>query len=177
MAAPEFVPTSVRQPARSYSSPPWRAGGWAADRPGEIRGLQPVGDQLGTPGPDQGYAITLVERFRGKLALTEGEHESDALTGAGAIAMKRSGLFGRAPVIHDVRVGLTVWGFLDVGAPAELVEIRRKWFSEIHHTVHHYPQLRRVADAVPDDVLLLPHGEISARHSADWRACLDLSAE
>ncbi len=177
MAAPEFVPTPTRHAARSYSSPPWRAGGWSADRPGEVRGAQPVGEQLGTPGPDQGYAITLVERFRGKLALKDGEHESDALTGAAAIAMKRSGLLGRAPVIHDVRVGLTIWGFLDVGAPAELVEVRKEWFSEIHHTAHHYPQLRRVADAAREDVLVLPHGEISARHAADWRSCLDLSAD
>ena len=177
MAAPEFVPTPTRHAARSYSSPPWRAGGWEADRPGELRGGQPSGDQLGNPGPDQGYALTLTERFRGKLALSEGEHEADALTGAAAIAMKRSALFGRAPVIHDVRVGLMVWGFLDVGAPAELVEIRKEWFSEIHHTVHHYPQLRRVVDAVPEHVLRQPHGAITAQQSADWRSVLDLSAE
>lgn len=177
MAAPEFVPTPTRHAARSYSSPPWRAGGWEADRPGELSGAQPVGDQLGTPGPDQGYALTLAERFRGKLSLHDGEHESDALAGAGAIAMKRAGLYGRAPVIHDLTVGLTVWGFLDAGASDELVETRREWFSEVHHSAHHYPQLRKVADAVPDAVLRQPHGAIQAQYAADWRSCLDLSAE
>ena len=177
MAAPEFVPTPARHVARSYSSPPWRAGGWTAERPGELRGGQPLGEQLGNPGPDQGYALTLTERFRGKLALTDGEHEADALTGAAAIAMKRAALFGRAPVIHDVRVGLTVWGFLDVGAPAELVETRKQWFSEIHHTAHHYPELRRVVDAVPEHVLRQPHGTIAAQQSADWRSVLDLTVE
>jgi hypothetical protein len=147
-----------------------------ADRPGEIDGLQPSGEQLGTPGPDQGYALTLAERFVGKLALSAGEHEADALSGASAVAMKRSALFGRAPVIHDLRVGLTIWGFLDANAAAELVELRREWFEEVHLAMH-YTARQRIVDAAPDDVLRLSHQKIAERHHADWRACLDLGAE
>lgn len=176
MAAPEFVPTAPDQLVRSYSSPPRRAGSWMADRPGEIDGLQPVGEQLGTPGPDQGYALTLAERFVGKLALTAGEHEADALSGASAVAMKRSALFGRAPVIHDLRVGLTIWGFLDANAAPELVELRREWFEEVHLAMH-YTARQRIVDAAPDPVLRLSHQAIAERYRADWRACLDLSAD
>lgn len=143
-----------------------------ADRPAELGGPQPRGDQLGTPGPDQGYALTLAERYRSRVAVTEGEHVDDALTGAAAVAMKRSGLFGRAPVIHDMTVGLTVWGFLDPGAPDDLVRLRRELFDEVHLPVH-YPQLRRIADAVPAEVLRLPHTRIAERHRADWRSCVD----
>jgi len=173
MAAPEHVPTTPTQVVRSYTSPPRRAGSWMADRPGEIDGLQPEGERLGTPGPDQGYALKLVTRFEGRLTLLDGEEEVDALAGASAIAMKRSGLFGRAPIVHDLTVGLTIWGFLDRAPDVELVELRRAWFEEVH-LVHHYQELRRIADAAADDVLRLPHGAVDDRHSADWRSCLDL---
>jgi hypothetical protein len=176
MAAPEFVPTQPTRQVRSYSSPPRRLGSWVPDRPGELGGRQPVGEQLGTPGPDQGYALTLAERFSGKLSLSAGEHESDALAGAAAVAMKRSALFGRAPVIHDLTAALTIWGFLDPTADPELVELRREWFEEVHLAMH-YTARQRIVDAAPDDVLRLSHQKIAERHRADWRACLDLGAE
>ena len=113
MAAPKFVPTDPTDLVRSYQSPPRREGSWMADRPGELGGRQPEGERLGTPGPDQGYALKLAESFRGKLTLRTGESESDAIAGGSAIAMKRSGLFGRAPVGHDLRVRLGICGFLD----------------------------------------------------------------
>lgn len=176
MAAPEFVPTQPLAQVRSYSSPPPRAGGWVADRPGEIEGLQPVGEQLGTPGPDQGFALTLAARFADKVQLAEGEHAADALAGAAAVAMKRSGLFGRAPVVHDLTVALTVWGYLDQAPDPALVEARRELFDEVHHYVH-YTELRRIVDAVPESVLLQPHATTIAQHAADWRSCLELSAD
>lgn len=176
MAAPEFVPTAPDQLVRSYSSPPPREGSWMADRPAELHGPQPRGEQLGDPGPDQGYALTLADRFAGRLSLSAGEHEADALAGAAAVAMKRSSLFGRAPVVHDLTVGLTVWGFLSAEAPAELVELRTEWFDEVHLGIH-YRQLRRIVDAVPANVLRLPHGAIAERHAQDWRSCLELDAD
>lgn len=175
MSAPEHVPTKPTSLVRTYASPPRRAGSWLADRPGEIDGRQPEGEQLGTQGPDQGYALVLARRFEGRLHLEPGESEADALAGAVAVATKRSGLFGRAPVIHDLTVGLTVWGFLDPSPAPELVELRRAWFDEVH-LVHHYPALRRIADAVPDEVLRRPHAVVEAAHAADWRSCLDLAA-
>ena len=93
--------------------------------------------------------------------------------GATAIATKRSGLFGRAPVLFDVQVGLIVWGFLDDTVDSGLAGIRPGWFDEVHLR-HNYSDLRRIADSAPEDVLRLPHGEIEERHRADWRSCLDL---
>jgi hypothetical protein len=175
MAAPEHVPTEPQQIVRSYSSPPWRPEPWFADRPGELDGLaQPSGDQLGSPGPDQGYALLLAARFKGQLRLQEGESEADALAGAVAIATKRSGALGRAPVLHDIRVGLLLWGFLDATVAPDLVAIRREWFEEVHLPMH-YNELRRIADAVPEDLLRLPHQAIEQRYRADWRSCLDLT--
>jgi hypothetical protein len=89
--------------------------------------------------------------------------------------MKRSGLMGRAPVVHDVTVALTVWGLLDGSAPAELVDVRRQVFEEVH-LPHQYDALREVVDAVPAQVLSQPHGVIAAQYARDWRSCLDLGA-
>jgi hypothetical protein len=172
MGAPEYVPASS-SPVRTYSSPPRRAGSWTADRPGELEGRQPEGGRLGTPGPDAGYALSLAARLRGRLHLLDGEHEADALAGAAAIGMKRAGLFGRAPVLHDVQAGLVVWGFLDDPADADLAELRRELFAEIHH-VHHYELLRHVADAVPADLLRQSLDDIEVAHAELGIAALDL---
>lgn len=170
MAAPEFVPVDKSRPIRSYESPPRRPDSWLADRPGELRGGQPRGDRLGNQGPDQGYVLHLVRRFAGKLNLTSGEHERDALAGAAAIALKRASLFGRAPVVHDLTVALTIWGFLG-DAPADLVALRKSLFEEVWHS-HHYAEQRRIADLVPGHVLRMSPQQVTEAHRADWRSLL-----
>lgn len=152
MGAPDFVPLKVDCRQRSYSSAPRRPGSWLADRPGDLNSRQPLGDGLGSPGPDQGYALTIAETFRDQLHLTPNEHAVDVIAGCVSVALKRASLFGRAPVVHDVRIAFTVWGYLDSSAPTELVEVRRPMFEECHHP-HFYGRLRSIADAVPSDIL------------------------
>lgn len=170
MAAPEHVPVDSTQLVRSYESPPWLPDQWHADRPGDLAAGQPRGPRLGNPGPDQGYLLTLAGRFTGQLTLTDGEHERDALAGAAAVALKRASLFGRAPVIHDLRIALTIFGFLG-DAPEDLVAFRKPLFEVVAHP-HHYPEQRRIADLVPDDVLRQSPEQITAGHRRDWRALL-----
>lgn len=174
MAAPKYVPTAPTETVRSYQSPPRRPAPWMADRPGELRGRQPSGTRLGNPGPDPGYALKLAGSFRGTLALGVDESEQDAVAGAAAVAMKRASLLGRAPVGYDLQVGFGVWGFLDDHPDDELVRIRRERFEEVH-LPQHYDARRRIADAVPSEVLRLRHDKILRRHTADWRSCLDLT--
>ena len=173
MAAPRFVPTKAIDDTRTYTSPPRRPGSWLQDRPAELLAGQPRGERLGSPGPDQGYGLTLAERFRGKLALRPGEHEDDAITGCLAVALKRASLFGRAPVVHDLTIAFTLWGFLDEGAPDELVAQRRMLFEEVANN-HHYVEQRAIADRVPESTLRLSPAEITRRHGEDWRGLLDL---
>jgi hypothetical protein len=179
MAAPEFVPANPTHKARSYHSPPGRDDEWLPVRPGELvtDGGQPDVDagRMGAPGPDQGYVLKLVPILRDQLVLSAGEDLGDVETGAVAVALKRASLFGRAPVIHDLRVAYTVWGFLDAAAPAELVAERRSRFEGVRHTAHHYPELRAVADAVPEATLRLTPDEAAARHGHDWRSLLALA--
>jgi hypothetical protein len=168
VAAPEYVPVDRTRPIRAYESPPRRPESWLATRPGELRLGQPHGAQLGNQGPDQGYVLSLARRFEGKLTLTAGEHERDALAGASAVALKRASLFGRAPVVHDLTVAVTIWGFLGE-APPELVTFRKPLFEEVAHP-HHYAEQRHLADLVPDDVLRMTPAQVAEAHRNDWRA-------
>lgn len=176
MAAPEHVPVDRSQPVRAYESPPRRPESWLSDRPAEVvEDGQPRGDRLGNQGPDQGYALLLARRFEGKLTLGSGEHEKDALAGAVGVALKRASLFGRAPVVHDLTIALTIWGFLGE-APKELVELRTHLFEEVWHP-HHYAELRGVVDLVPEAVLRMTPAQATEAHRADWRSLLgDLPA-
>ncbi len=173
MAAPRFVPTKAIDTTRIYTSPPRRPGSWMQDRPAELLFGQPRGDRLGDPGPDQGYGLILAEQFRDQLSLRPGEHPDDAIAGCLAVALRRASLFGRAPIIHDLRVAFTVWGFLDETAPDELVAVRRGLFEEVASS-HQYVEQRNLADAVPESVLRLPPDEVTRRHADDWRSLLDL---
>jgi hypothetical protein len=174
MAQPEYVPMKPTNAPRSYESPPRRPEPWVADRPGEVVDTgQPRDTRLGNQGPDQGYALKLVRQFEGKLHLQEGEHAEDAEAGCIAVALKRASLFGRAPVIHDLTLAFTIWGFLDASPDPELVEVRRRMFAEVRNP-HHYPEQRAIADAVPEPTLRMSHTAVADAHRAGWRALLDL---
>ena len=172
MAAPEFVPSSPTQRARSYESPPWRREVWLSTQPGDVAPPQPRGELFGRPGPDQGYVYVLAHKFEGELNLFSTEHEVDAIAGGCAVALKRASVFGRAPVIHDLTVAFTVWGFLSE-APRELAALRTKLFEEVSHPFH-YTELRRIVDMVPDDSLRKTPDEAAEAHGRDWRSLLDL---
>lgn len=164
MAAPDYVPVADADRVRPGEHvPPARR--WTPDRPGEIPGLAPPeGNQFGNTGPDQGYGLTLAKRFVDKLVLTKGEHAVDAVAGCLPVALKRAALFGRAPVVHDLELAFTLFGFLG-DAPDDLVSHRKPLFAEASH---HYWDQRALADAVPDSTLRLSPGEIRARLSV-WQ--------
>ena len=175
MAAPEHVPTKPNLDVRTYGSPPRRPDSWRADRPADFADdhRQPIGDLLGSPGPDQGYALRLARLLEPELHLADGEHAKDALAGIVAIGLKRASVLGRAPVIHDLRIGATLFGFLDASPAPELVELRRELFEEVSH-FHHYMELRRLVDMVPPTVLRQTPAQVSQGYAADWRDQLDL---
>ncbi len=173
MAAPEYVPSNPTEDPRAYKSPPRRPEPWMADRPAEVvdRG-QPRSTRLGNQGPDQGYVLHLARRFDDRLHLSPGEHAEDAVAGCVAVALKRASLFGRAPLIHDLTVAFTVWGFLDEAPDPELVDRRRRLFDEVRHP-HHYGLQRAIADAVPEATLRSPHDSVAETYRSDWRSLLD----
>jgi len=174
MAAPEYVPHDQMARVRTYTSSPRRPEPWLATRPGEIDGEQPRGERFGAPGPDLGFALKIARTFEDRLHLADGEHLHDVVGGCVAIAMRRSSLFGRAPVVHDLAVAFTVWGFLDPEPPADLVELRRRWFEGVGHAAHHYVALRDVVDSVPEATLRMTPDQVAVAHRTDWRGLLHL---
>lgn len=164
MAQPDYVPLSTADKVRAPERLPV-PDAWRPDRPAELRGnTHPVGDRLGTPGPDQGYALKLARQFDGRLVLATGEHHEDAVAGCVAVAMKRAALFGRAPVIYDLDLAFTLWGFTD-GAPADLVAFRSPLFQA---AAHHYWDQRGIVDRVPEETLRLTPAQVRERLSS-WR--------
>jgi hypothetical protein len=149
MAAPRFSPVAPIDSSRGYSSPDVVPPTWMADRPGDLDGPQPMGDRLGWQGPDQGYALKLVELVRPDVIVQPGESVDDALVGIVATALRRASLFGRAPVIHDLRVAQRIWGFADAAPSASLVAARTHLFDGLA-LGHAYEQTRALVDAVPE---------------------------
>ena len=114
MAAPKFSPVAPLDDARGYESPDHVPDAWTADRPAELAGppaerrparlpgarpgLRPL---AGRPAPARGPSCSRASRV------------DDALSGCTAVALRRASLYGRAPVIHDLRIAFTIWGFFD----------------------------------------------------------------
>jgi hypothetical protein len=169
MAAPKFSPVAPIDTARGYASPDHVPERWTNDRPADLSGRQPVGERLGFQGPDQGYGLKLAARLRPSVVVQDGESVDDALTGTTAIGMRRASLFGRAPVIHDLRIALTIWGFFDPSPSSELVAERRPRFVGISHGSHHYAQVRAIVDQVPEATLRSTPEEVAAAYPAQWR--------
>ena len=173
MAAPQFVPSPSIDDARAYTSPPVAPAAWMPDRPAELTGFQPVGEQLGYQGPDQGFAIKIANGFTDRLRLERGEHAEDAIKGCLGIALRRASMFSRAPVVHDLTIAFTIWGFLDVAAPAELISARRARFAGLGHGGH-YTEARAIVDMVPEATLRMTPQQVAAAYPADWRALVGL---
>jgi hypothetical protein len=173
MGAPEYVPKSARPTERVYESPPWSHDPWVEHPAANLEVGQPRGRFYGNQGPDQGYALLLAERFHDRLVLQEGESEHDVVAGAVELAMKRASLFGRAPVIHDLTLAFTIWGFLDDSPDPALVDVRKELFAAAGH---HYAERRAVVDLVPEATLRLTPAQAADAHAADWREPLGLNA-
>jgi len=145
---------------------------WTSSRPSELRGTRaPAGAFLGTPGPDQGFALKLARRFEDRLVLTPGEHAEDAIVGCTAVAMRRAASYGRAPVIHDLTLAFTLFGFLP-GAPADLVAAREPLFRSASH---HYQSQRTIADCVPETTIRLTPEQVAERLDS-WGDLMELPA-
>jgi len=169
VAAPEYVPVSLNElPRLKEPIPP--PGQWKADRPADLKpGGQPHGAKFGSPGPDQGYALTLARRFDDRLVLAQGEHKEDVVAGCLGVATKRSSMFGRAPVIYDVELAFSLWGFL-APAPEYLAEFRKPLFEGARH---HYWEQRQISDLVPDETLRMTPQQVRDR-LPQWRELLSL---
>ena len=148
---------------------------WVPHRPGESRPV-PRPEHvagLGTPGPDQGYALGLAQGFKERLSLEADENAADVLAGAVAIAQRRAALIGRAPIAADIELALRLFKYLVADKATwpntDLVEWRRQYFAGV---AHDYWRRRALADTVPEATLRLTPKTIGERLEAEpgsWR--------
>jgi hypothetical protein len=169
MTQPKFAPVAESGEVReAYKLPV--AHEWVSHRPSDYTPAPHATHRpnTGIPGPDQGYALHLAERFTDRLVLTDIEHAEDVLTGAVMIGLRRASMYGRAPVSHDVELALHLFGYLE-GAQEELVEARERLFAGLSHD---YWQQRDLADLVPEATLRLSLAQLREALKADpssWR--------
>jgi hypothetical protein len=78
-------------------------------------------------------------------------------------------MFSRAPVVHDLTIAFTVWGYLDPNPPTELVALRQRMFDGIAHGPHSYDDRRAIADQVPDTTLRMTPQQVQAAYPGRWR--------
>lgn len=168
MSAPKSAPAG-QHATHYYTSPDVVPGAWNPDRPGMVDGFQPHGDLMGAQGPDQGYALTIATRLAPKLHLGDGVRTDDAVRGCLGIALRRASLYSRAPVVHDVNLAFTIWGFFDESPPADLVETRRRLFEGVGDVNHHYTEGRIIADQVPEATLRMTPDDAARAYPAQWR--------
>lgn len=165
MAQPEYVPISAGDRVRPAERLPAH-GGWTQQRPAELRKPgAPTGTRFGSPGPDQGYGMALAERFEDRLQLAQGEHAEDAMAGAVAVALRRASIFGRAPVVYDLDLAYTLWGYLG-DAPADLVEFRT---DVLKGASHDYWAQRDAVDKVDESTLRMTPAQVRSG-LASWRS-------
>ncbi|MCU1459680.1 MAG: hypothetical protein JWL73_3772 [Actinomycetia bacterium] len=118
---------------------------WRADRPGDLPNGQPSGPLFGDPGPNVGFARTIVARNKDRFDLGPEDHFADAAALVSELGMKRAASFGRAPVLADVERGMHVLGFA-----GPVTDDVRAWRSHvIHNADHDYLRRRTVVDSVP----------------------------
>ena len=169
MPQPDYVPMTRADEVRVAERMP-APDQWLADRPAEavVGDAPPSGRRFGTPGPDQGFGLKLARLLAPRLQLAPHEHLDDAVAGCLSVGLKRAARFGRAPVIHDMELAYTVWGFLG-GAPDDLVTYRRTLFLGAHHD---YWAPRAIADRVREETLRLTPTDVAAKLS-DWKSLID----
>ena len=166
MAAPKFAHTRDQ---KYYESPDVVPDRWSPDRPGVVDGLQPVGERMGAMGPDQGFALTIAHKLAPRLRVTEDERLDDAIRGCVNIALRRASLFSRAPVVHDLNIAFTIWGFYDEQPPDDLLARRAELFEGVGNVNHHYAEGRLIADLVPEATLRMTPAEAESAYPARWR--------
>ena len=113
--------------------------------------------------------MTIAERLSPKIKLQGRERLDDAIRGCLGIALRRASLFSRAPVVHDLTIAFTIWGFFDENPPDDLVGRRPQLFEGVGNVNHHYAEGRAIADLVPEATLRMTPDQAAAAYPGRWQ--------
>jgi hypothetical protein len=89
------------------------------------------------------------------VRLTPLEHFDDVAAGLVAVGLKRAAAVGRAPILADLEVAASRFGFFDELPSRSAQEERARAFAGLANP-HHYEKLRALADSVPAEELKAP---------------------
>ena len=172
MAAPRYVPTpSLKK--KYYESPRRKQSDrWMSSRPAEQNKASPRNTGFGNQGPDQGYALKIVQHFRSKVYLADSEEWDDAAEVAVIIGLKRASLFGRAPSRYDLEAAFCIWGFFDPTPDSDLLALRLEKLKHLG-AAHNYLLRRAIADSVPSDALRREVEKIQEAYGEGWESMID----
>ena len=134
---------------------------WSAERPAELVSPSdvPWGGRFGTPGPDTGYALSLLAER--EISTAGGESRGDAVAAISALMAARASHFGRAPVITDAVVAELMLGY-HPDAPSGMAAAR---VAAITGLAHHPERARALLAGIDTDVLAAPVDEVRRRVS------------
>lgn len=124
---------------------------------GLLGALPAAGLSRGSPGPDAGYALTLVHSALSRFILDSSESAHDIEVGVALIAARRAAQSGRAPSRSDVEVAADLFGLRGRATPA-IVEDRRGRFAGVAHS---YAAQRALVDTVSDAALSQRPGSVA----------------
>ena len=108
---------------------------WKPTRPGEINSPSEMrwGGAFGRPGPDTGWALKLIRAAEWDRSERGPEAEAVLAT----VVAARASLFGRAPTMGDVEVGLILMGLRPEDVPPvvakRLADERSRWLDISAH--------------------------------------------
>ncbi len=124
-----------------HPGPPRR---WKPRRVGELGAPAdvPVGGRFGNPGPDAGYALTLLADH--PIPTGPGEHRRDAVAAVAAVMKARAAAFGRAPVIGDAAVAEVILGYAGPSRPGLAARRAAAIAGLAHHAAGSRPLLAAV---------------------------------
>ncbi len=174
MAAPQYVPAPPIQRKFYNSVRRKQSDRWISGRPAEQTSALPRNSRFGNQGPDQGYALKIVQYFRDEVYLTSSEEWKDAAGVAVIVGLKRASLLGRAPSRYDLEAGFCIWGYFDSTPDPKLVELRLDKLKNIGAT-HNYLLQRSIADSVPSNVLKEDLERIQQNYVENWQSMIDIS--
>ncbi len=133
---------------------PGTARRWSpSSRPGVISSPadMPSGDGFGTPGPDAGFAKTLISRAQ----IDDRSPELEAVLSA--IMVARASSFGRAPTRGDLEAAKAMCGVGGGSVPDWVHERRKHW---MHAIAHDKPKGKTAVSELDRDLLLKTPDEI-----------------
>jgi hypothetical protein len=135
---------------------------WAPGRVGEVRGPDdvPRGGRFGTPGPDAGYALTLLAER--EIATAPGERRRDAMAAIAAVMSARASALGRAPVAGDAEVAEVILGYAGPAA-GHTAEARA---AAITGMAHHRAATRALIVGIDRTALVGSFDEVASRAAA-----------